>query len=209
LTIGTTTLAELTTSSYGPASGEIPGTYSPYEGPTICFYVPYAFHIESSAQKIIGTISGSNPFNFYIMSKYQYDAFVGGAPPCGSSYHALKLDYSIKEFDVDWAAPSPGDYYIILENTSKYLITYTIRLGVIEPASSLVYSTTAVIQTFTFTQQQAINTTIIRSASTIEATKSDITVPIVTVLVVALIIAAILVRRFKMKKQSQSPSIRK
>ena len=163
----------------------------------VCFYVPYAFHIDTSAQKIIGTISGSSPFNFYIMSKLQYDAFVAASPSCGSSYHALKLDYSIKRFDVDWMAPYPGDYYLLLENTSQYLIWYTIKLSVIESSSSLVCSTTAIIQILTFTQQQVINTTITQSESAIRPTGSDFTIPILIVLAVALIMAAVLLTRSK------------
>jgi len=192
LTIGTTTLAELTTSSYGPATGYIPGTFSPYDGPAVCFYVPYMFHVDTT-QRVLGTISGSNPFNFYIMSKPQYDYFVLTSPPCGSSYQALKVDYSITGFTLDWVGRYPGDYYILLENTSKFAIAYTIQLSAIEPSSSLVYSTTTLVKTLTFTQQQEVNTTIMSSESAIKQAGSDFTIPIAIVLAVALMVAAVLV----------------
>jgi len=199
LTIGTTTLAELTTSSYGPATGYIPGVFSAYEGPTVCFYVPYPFHVDASAQRIQGTISGSSPFNFYIMSKPQYDAFVLGSPPCGSSYHALKLDYSIRSFTVDWTAPGSGDYYILLENTSMVAIAYTIQLSAIEPASALVFTTTTAIQTLTFIQQQEINTTVTQSESA-KPPEPNFTVPIAIALIAALIVIVALVKRSKQVK---------
>jgi len=196
-TIGTTTLAELTTSSYGPASGLIPGVFSAYEGPTVCFYVPYMFHVDASAQRIRGTISGSSPFNFYIMSKAQHDAFVIAGPPCGSSYYALKLEYSIRTFTVDWMAPSPGDYYILLENTSMYEIAYNIQLSAVEPASTLVYSTTTAIQTLTYIQQQEVNTTISQSESIVSARtpEPNFTIPIAIALIAALILVVALTRR--------------
>jgi hypothetical protein len=201
LTIGTTTLAELTTSSIGSATGYIPGTFSPYDGPTVCFYVPYKFHVDT-AQRILGNITGSNPFNFYIMSKPQYDYFVLTSPPCGSSYQALKVDYSITGFAVDWVGPYPGDYYIILENTSKFAIAYTIQLSAIEPSSSRIYSTTTLVQTLTFTQQQEVNTTIMSSESAIKqpGSVSDFTIPIAIVVLVGLIAAAVLVKWSKKAK---------
>jgi hypothetical protein len=204
LTIGTTTLAQLTTSSYNPASGYIPGVYSAYEGPTVCFYVPYLFHVDASAQRIQGTISGSSPFNFYIMSKPQYDYFVLTSPPCGSSYQALKVDYSIKSFTVDWVAPHQGDYYILLENTSMYVISYTIQVNAIEPSSTLVYSTTAVMQTLTFITQQEVNTTISTSSESASASQTNsYTTPIAIALVALLLLIVALAKRFKRAKPSK------
>jgi hypothetical protein len=200
LTIGTTTLAQLTTSSYNPASGYIPGVFSPYEGPTICFYVPYFFHVEASAQRIQGTISGSSPFNFYIMSKPQYDYFVLASPPCGSSYQALKLDYSIRSFTLDWVAPQPGDYYILLENTSMYVIAYSIQLSVTEPATTIVYTTTTVAQTLTFIQQQTVNITVntlVTQSESAAPAELNFTTPIAIVLVAALILIVAFVVRSK------------
>jgi hypothetical protein len=195
LTIGTTTLAELTTSSHSPATGSIPGVYSVYEGPTICFYVPYSFHVDASAQRIDGTISGSSPFNFYIMSKPQYDYFVLTSPPCGSSYQALKLEYSIRSFTVDWVAPQPGDYYILLENTSMYIIAYSIQLNAVEAATTIAYSTTAIAQTLTFTQQQ-VNTTVAQSESA-KTAEPSFTTPVAIALVAALILIVALAKRSK------------
>jgi hypothetical protein len=197
LTIGTTTLAEQTTSQYNPATGTIPGVFSAYEGPTVCFYVPYLFHVDASTQRIRGTISGSSPFNFYIMTKPQYDYFVITGPPCGSSYHALKVDYSIRTFTVDWEVPLPGDYYIILENTSLYVIAYKIQLSAIEPASTVVYTTTTSVQTLTFIQQQEVNTTIPQSESATPTESNNFTVPIAIVGVAALVLVMVLARRFK------------
>ena len=194
LTIGTIT--EITTSSYGPATGFIPGVFSAYEGPTVCFYVPYAFHIDASAQRIQGVISGSSPFNFYIMSKPQYNYFALLQPPCGSSYIALKLEYSIRNFIVNWTAPNPGDYYILLENTSAYEIAYNIQLTVVQPASILSYSTTTAIQTLTFIQQQAINSTTTQSESA-PPSAPNLTPPIAIGLVAAAIIILILAKRPK------------
>jgi hypothetical protein len=197
LTAGTTTFAALTTSSYGTATGYIPGTFSAYEGPTVCFYVPYPFHVDSSTQRVVGTISGSSPFNFYIMSKSQYNYFVLASPPCGSSYVALKLDYAIRAFDVDWTAPSPGDYYIILENTSMYEIAYTIRIGSVQPSSTLVYSTATVIQTLTFIQQQEVNNTTTLSESAVAPAETNYTAPLAIAVVLGLVAIVVVVARSK------------
>jgi len=194
LTVGTIT--EITTSSYGPATGFIPGVFSAYEGPTVCFYVPYAFHIDASAQRIQGVISGSSPFNFYIMSKPQYNYFALLQPPCGSSYIALKLEYSIRNFIVNWTAPNPGDYYILLENTSAYEIAYNIQLTVVEPASISLYSTTTAIQTLTFIQQQAINATATQSEAA-PPSAPNLTTPIAIGMIAAAIIILILAKRRK------------
>ena len=201
LTVGTVTLAELTTSSSGPATGTIPGVFSAYEGPTVCFYVPYAFHVDASAQRIQGTILGSSPFNFYIMSKPQYAYFVLTSPPCGSSYQALKLDYSIRSFTLDWVAPQPGDYYILLENTSMYVIAYSIQLSATEPATTIVYTTTTVAQTLTFIQQQQeVNTTVntmVTQSESAPPSGSNFTTPIAIALVAALILIVAFVKRSK------------
>lgn len=194
LTVGTIT--EITTSSYGPATGLIPGVFSAYEGPTVCFYVPYAFHIDASAQRIQGVVSGSSPFNFYIMSKSQYDYFALLSPPCGSSYIAMKLEYSIRNFIVNWTAPNPGDYYILLENTSMYEIAYSIQLTVVEPASTLVYSTTTVMQTLSFTQQEAINTTATQS-ETAPSPAPNFTAPVAIALIAAAIMIVAMAKRSK------------
>jgi len=200
LTIGTTTLAELTTSSYGPATGMIPPTYTPPNGgPMACFYVPYAFHVNTSTQKLIGTISTSRSVNFYIMTKPQYDAFVAYAPPCGSSYQALKLEYSITSFNLDWAAPAAGDYYIMLENTSKSVITYTIQLGSIQPSSNAIYSTVTVIQLLTFSLESQINaTTIKQTQSTSSSGGFGFTAQIAIALAIVLIVTVLL---FKSKSR--------
>jgi len=203
LTVGTTTLAALTTSTYGPATGTIPSVYSAYEGPTVCFYVPYPFHVDASAQRIQGTISGSSPFNFYIMSKQQYAYFVIASPPCGSSYQALKLEYAIRSFNLDWVAPQPGDYYILLENTSLYVIAYSIQLSAIQPATALVYTTTTIPQTLTFTLQQEVNTTISTMTSqsvSAAPTESNFTAPLAIALVAALVLVVVFVKRSKLSK---------
>ena len=203
MTVGTTTLAELTTSTYGPATGTIPSVFSAYEGPTVCFYVPYAFHVDASAQRIQGTISGSSPFNFYIMSKQQYAYFTLASPPCGSSYQALKLEYAIRSFNLDWVAPQPGDYYILLENTSLYVIAYSIQLSAIQPATALMYTTTTLPQTLTFIQQQEVNTTISTMTSqSMSATpaESNFTAPLAIALVAALVLVVVLVKRSKLFK---------
>jgi len=194
LTVGTVTT--ITTSSYGPASGFIPGVFSAYEGPMICYYVPYSVHIDASAQRIQGVVSGSSPFNFYIMSKLQYDYFRAYSPPCGSSYIALKLEYSIRNFIVNWTAPNPGDYYILLENTSMYEIAYNIQLAVVEPASTAVYSTTTVMQTLSFTQEQAINTTTTQLESA-PTPAPNFTGPIAIVLIAAIIMIVALTKGHK------------
>ena len=200
LTLGSTTLEELTTSSYGAAYGNIPGVYSAYREPEVCFYVPYEFHVDASAQVIQGTIWGSSPFNFYIMSKPQYDYFVLANPPCGSSYIALKLEYSIRSFTLNWVAPQPGDYYILLENTSMYLIAYSIQLNAIEPATTMVYTTTPLVQTLTFIQQQ-LNTTISKLQSTNQSQsanpQSSYTMPIAITLVAVSMLFIFLVDRYR------------
>jgi len=197
MNLGTTTLAEFTTSSFGLATGFIPGTQAPPYAPPVCFYVPYGFHVDSSTKRIIGTISGDNPFNFYLMSKLQYDAFVLANPSCGSSYYALKLDYAIRTFNLDWAVPPPGDYYILLENTSKSFVTYTIQIYSIRPSSSAIFSTMAVMQTLTFTQQVA-TTASMQTASAVKSAGVDLNIPIAVALV--LIVAAVLLLRIKRSK---------
>jgi hypothetical protein len=205
--VGTTTLSELTTSSYGPASGTIPGTYSPPgSGQLFCFYVPYSFHVDVSTQKITGTVSGNSPFNFYIMTKPQYDALVVASPPCGSSYHALQLEYSIKSFALDWSAPYPGDYYIVLENTSKSVIFYTIQLGSIESSSSLLYSTAAATQFLTFSQQPQVSTTIVETESTSSSVGPSFVTQIAVVLAIILIVTVLLFRsrKLEIKKKEET-----
>jgi hypothetical protein len=130
------------------------------------------------------------------MSKPQYDYFILTNPPCGSSYQALKLDYSIKRFILDWVAPQPGDYYILLENTSMYVIAYSIQLSAIEPATTIVYTTTAILQTLTFIQQQEVNATATQPESAKPA-QSDFTIPIAIALVAAAMLIAGLARRSK------------
>jgi len=151
VSIGATTFSGLTSSTYGTSVGTIPASYvSPATGQQICFYAPYHFHVDDSVREVIGTVSGSSPFNFYLMSQTQYDGFVAGNPPCGSSYVAIKLGYLERTFSVDFT-PSAGDYYIVLENIASSPMTYTVELSAIVAASSAIYSTTEQINLVTYT----------------------------------------------------------
>jgi len=152
LSVGVTTLSGSTTSAYGVSVGTIPASYtSSSTGQQVCFYVPYHFNVESSVGEVIGSVSASSPFNFYLMSQSQYDAFVAGNPPCGSSYAAITLGYLERTFSVNFT-PSPGDYYLILENIASTSITYTIELSAIAKASSIIYSTMETTQLTTLTE---------------------------------------------------------
>ena len=117
----------------------------------------------------MGTVSGSSPFNFYIMSQPQYNDFVNVNPPCGSSYTAITLGYVENEFNIDWT-PNPGDYQILLQNIASSPITYTIQIFAIHNASSMVYSTMQVIQVVTSTLCQ---TSTIRVRSLTATTSSS------------------------------------
>lgn len=152
VSIGQTTF--LTSSSYSNATGTIPASYTDdVTGEQICDYVSYPVHVDESIQRIVGTISGSSPFNLYIMSQTQYDDFVKENPPCGSSYTAITIDYLRNEFNVNWT-PNPGDYQILLENIASYPVTYTIQIFALRNASSMVYSTMQNIQVVTSTLHQ-------------------------------------------------------
>jgi len=147
VSIGVTTLSQLATSTYSVASGTIPASYtSDISGQQICFYVPYSFHVDSSVHRIVGVISGSSEFNYYLMSSAQYSAFASTNPSCGSSFSALMLDYSKRQFNIDWS-PNPGDYYILLENTSTSTITYTIQVSAVMNQIAPIDSTTLMTQT--------------------------------------------------------------
>jgi len=149
VSIGVTTLTGLTTSAYAPSAGTIPASYtSSSTGQQVCFYVPYHFHVYDSVSEVVGSVSASSPFNFYIMSQSQYDGFVAGNPPCGSSYEAITLGYMEKSFTVSFA-PGPGDYYIIVENIASSSITYSIELSAIATPSSVICSTTEGTQLMT------------------------------------------------------------
>jgi hypothetical protein len=96
------------------------------------------------------------------MSQAQYNDFVAKNPPCGSSYTAITLDYLKRSFTVDFS-PTPGDYYILLENISGSVVTYTIQISAIGNAISAFYSTTELsewstsyfVQTFAVTMPSA------------------------------------------------------
>lgn len=152
VSIGQTTF--VTTSTYSIAAGTIPASYtSDVTGQQICYYVSYPFHVDESVQRIVGTVSGSSPFNFYIMSQTQYDDFVNKNPPCGSSYTAIILDYQRNQFNIDWT-PNPGDYQILLQNMASYPITYNIQISAIGSASRVIYSTIQLTQVLTSTTPQ-------------------------------------------------------
>jgi len=194
----------LTTSSYSVATGAIPASFtSDSTGQQICYYVPYPVHVDESIQRIVGTISGSSPFNFYIMSQAQYEDFLSGNPPCGSSYTAITLDYLRNEFNINWT-PNPGDYYLLLQNIASYPITYTIQIFAIGNASSIVYSTTQLIQLATSTIPQISE---IRAQSFSAVTSSgtnsvyDNLLPIgIVVMVIAVLI---LLSRSRRRKSNQ------
>jgi hypothetical protein len=93
-----------------------------------CYYSLYQLHVDASIKEVDVTISASSPVNYYIMSKNQYNQFV---ELCGSSYPSLELKYSSKSYALKWTPPAPGDYYIILENTSASAVTYNMQLALI------------------------------------------------------------------------------
>jgi len=151
VSIGVTTLSGLTASPYEASVGAIPASFtSPASGQQICFYAPYHLHVDPSVREVVGTVSASSPFNFYVMSQPQYDAFIAGNPPCGSSYFAITLGYLERTYNVDLTLRE-GDYYIVLENVAGYPITYTVQMSAITAASSAVYSTTEAMQLVTYT----------------------------------------------------------
>lgn len=96
-----------------------------------CYYFPYRLHIDASVKEVDATISTSSQINLFIMSKDQYDKFVGARPPCGASYSSLQLEYSTKSCTLKWAPPVLGDYYVILENTSTSAVTYNMQLALV------------------------------------------------------------------------------
>ena len=153
VSIGQTTFR--TTSTYSVEAGTIPASFiSDSTDLQVCYYVSYPIHVDNSIQRIVGTISGSRPLNFYIMLQAQYNDFVSENLPCGSPT-AIKVDYSRNELSINWT-PNPGDYYILLQNVSTYAITYTIQIFAIGNVSSTVYSTMQLIQLATLTQISAI-----------------------------------------------------
>ena len=154
ISIGTTTLSQLTTSAFNNTRGTIPPALeSDVTGLWTCYYFPYPLHIDASVNEVDGSISASSPINVYIMSNAQYDQFVAYNPPCGSSYISLHSEYSTKSYAVKWA-PQPGDYYIILENTAASTVTYTVQISVIQNQSTAIYSTSTILQTATSLETQ-------------------------------------------------------
>jgi hypothetical protein len=148
VSIGETTFSALTTSTYSIATGTVPASYETDVGQQICYYLYYPFHVGDSAHKIVGSVSASTAVNFYLMSKAQYDEFTAENLPCGSSYHALVIDYLRSSFDINMPLDA-GDYYILLENISKSTVNYTVQISAIENASNTIYSTEQIIQLYT------------------------------------------------------------
>ena len=97
-----------------------------------CYFSPYKLHVDASIKEVEVTISASSPVNYYIMSENQYNNFV---ELCGGSYPSLELQYSSKSYALKWTPPAPGDYYIILENTSTSAVTYNMQLALIRSQS--------------------------------------------------------------------------
>ena len=205
VSVGETTSSGLTTSTYGPSVGTIPASYtSPATGLQICYYVPYHFHVDDSVQRVVGYVSASSPFNFYVMSQGQYDYFIAQNPPCGSSYTAITLGYLENTFKVDLAAGS-GDYYILLENVSNSPIKYSVQLFAIMKASSAIYSTTLAIRLVTYTStlsQLALLTR--QSQVTAQASphpNAAFTIGIVTIAIIAFLAVFIWSKRRRRKEE--------
>jgi hypothetical protein len=91
-----------------------------------CSYFSYQFDINASVKEVDATISTSNLVNYYLMSQNQFNQFVD---LCGASYASLQVEYGTTSYALKWAHPVPGDYYIILENTSTSTVTYNIQLA--------------------------------------------------------------------------------
>lgn len=178
VSIGVTTLSGLTTSPYETSAGAIPPSFtSPATGQQICFYAPYHFRVDESVREVVGTVSASSPFNFYVMSQPQYDAFIAGNPPCGSSYFAITLGYLERTYNIDFTL-AEGDYYIVLENVASYPITYTVQLFAFAAASSAMYSTIEAIQPMTYTS--IISTPVLLTSQAATAAPTSFTPSILT-----------------------------
>ena len=191
VTVGFSTLAALTTSAVDPNTGTIPPAYIGASGLWVCFYFPYQLHVDSSIKGIVGTISANSPVNLYVMSKLQYDQFVAYNPPCGSSYISLLTEYSTRSYLLQWTPPQPDDYYILIQNTSQSIISYSIQLSKIVNQQSTIYSTSTNIQLFTLFQ------TLTESVQTSQAPQSGLlqsTLPIVIGIVVIVGISIMLIR---------------
>jgi hypothetical protein len=163
------------------------------------------FHVSESVHRVIGTVSGSSPFNFYIMSQTQYKDFVNKNPPCGASYTAITLDYQRNEFKID-LAPGPGDYYVILENISSSTITYTIQISAVGNASNIIYSTMQILRVVTSTVPQITAITTQPVAVTTEITSaSSIALPvaIIAIVMAALVVLALSKRRRRREDSTQ------
>jgi hypothetical protein len=192
VSIGVTTLSSLTTSTYEAAAGAIPGSFtSPASGQQICFYAPYHIHIDPSVREVVGTVSASSPFNFYVMSQAQYDAFIAGNPPCGSSYFAITLGYLERTYNVN-LIPSEADYYIVLENIANSPITYTVQLSAIAAASSAVYSTTEAIQLVTYTSIISEPSPLTSQPATPGPTNSQPSIPSEPTIIVLIVAASLI-----------------
>ncbi|HKM78369.1 MAG TPA: hypothetical protein VJZ03_04785, partial [Candidatus Bathyarchaeia archaeon] len=160
-------------------------------------------HVDASIKAIIGTISASSPVNLYIMSKSQYDQFVAYNPPCGSSYVSLLTEYSTKSYSLQWTPPQPDDYYIMLQNTSQSIITYTVQVSTIQNQSITIYSTSMLLQTaiLLLTQVDTLKT----SSTVSNWTPSNDAVPIlIGIASIAVIILLIRSRRNKMRKDEET-----
>lgn len=206
-TIGETTFAQLTTSTYGLTTGTVPGSYLSDTGQQICYYLSYPFHVDVLAHRIVGSVSASSPVSFYLMSRGQYDDFVNKNPPCGSSYPALVLDYSRKSFTVDWSLDT-GDYYILLENVSTNTVNYTVELSAIENASSPLYSTKQIIQPVTSNMLYA-SAVISQSASTIaQSSTNSYEIPIVIVVALILMLTLFIYHKNRLHRVAKDEGTR-
>ncbi|MGA3296902.1 MAG: hypothetical protein ABSD41_05570 [Candidatus Bathyarchaeia archaeon] len=203
ISIGTTTLSELTTSAFNSTSGTIPPALeSDVTGLWTCYYFPYKLHIDASVKEVDGTLSASSPVNMYIMSNAQYNQFVTYNPPCESSFLALQLEYSTKSYVLKWAPPSPGDYYIIMENTSASAITYTVQISTIQNQSIAIFSTHTILQIATSLKTQTDTITTSSNVGPQPALSDN--VPLILIVIASISAVVLLIRsrlRRKMRKE--------
>lgn len=204
ISIGTTTLSELTTSTLKGSSGEIPSAQTGYRMfPTVCFYFPYQLHLDASVKEVDGVISASSPINYFLMSEDQYNQFVSYQPPCGSSYASLSLEYSVKSYVLKFTPPGPGDFYILLENTSTSNITYNMQLSLVQNQSVAIYSTSTTLQAAT-SQKTVINTIEMSSSPAQSILSSNVTSILAVAALVFVIVLVIYSRRTKTQSQATS-----
>lgn len=199
IVIGTTTLSELTTSTLNSAVGDIPPVQNVPRMPIVCFYYAYQLQLDPSVKEVDGTISASSQVNYYLMSKDQYVQFNAYQPPCGSSYVSLSVQYGVKSYVLQFTPPVAGDYYIILENTSAYPVSYNVQVALVRNRAVAIYSTSTTL--LIATSQNIATSTIMTSTAAGQSAFANDVMLILVAVVLAAIVIALRMKRTKTRAQ--------